>query len=62
MSEKIAETEFVLFQLSETSLAKFSHFGNFLKVYLIFGKIVNLVWQLFYAIGQKVIVVTGQIL
>ena len=44
-------------------LVKFRHFGkillvfgNFLKIYLIFEKIVNLVWQLFYAIWQKVIV------
>ena len=34
---------------------------QFLKVYLIFGKIVNLLWQLFHSIGQKLIVVKGQI-
>ena len=40
-------------------LAKFRHFGNILKalikfaiVYLVFGQILNLHWQLFYAIGS----------
>ena len=40
-------------------LAKFHHLGNILKVfghflnkYLLFGKIVNLLWQIFYAFGK----------
>ena len=35
-------------------------FGNFLTVYLVFGKIVIL--QTVYAVGQKLIAVKGQIL
>ena len=27
-------------------------FGNFLTVYMVFGKIVNLLWLTFYAVGQ----------
>ena len=38
------------------------YFGIILKVYLAFGKICNLLWQKFYAIGQIFIVVDGQIL
>ena len=34
-------------------------FGKFLKVYLIFGKIETLLWQLFNVIGQKFIVIKG---
>ena len=37
-------------------------FGDFLKVYLFLGKFVNLLWQIFYAIGQKFIVAMSQIL
>ena len=43
-------------------MAKFHHFGNFTKVYLVFGKIVNLLWQLFYTNGQIFIVVKGLML
>ena len=36
--------------------------GKFLKVYLVFGKILILLWQICYAIGQVfIIVVDGQI-
>ena len=37
-------------------------FGHFLSNYLVFGKIVNLLWQLFYTFGQIFIVQNGQIL
>ena len=49
-------------------LAKFRHFGkkinffgHFLSNYLVFGKIVNLLWQIFYTFGQIFIVLNGQI-
>ena len=49
--------------------AKFHHFGNilnaffiFVKVYLAFGKILNLLWQFFYAIGSILTDVNSQIL
>ena len=35
---------------------------QFLKVYSVFGKIVNLLGQILCAIGQKFIVVNGKIL
>ena len=48
---------------------KYSHFGNilkalvnFLRVYLVFGKILNLLWPLFYVNGPIFTVVNGQIL
>ena len=50
-------------------LAKFRHFGNKIKVsgksvwiVLVFGKFVNLLWQIFNAFGQFFTVVDGQIL
>ena len=50
-------------------MAKFCHlvrisksFGHFLSNYLVFGKIVNLLWQIFYTFGQIFIVLNGQIL
>ena len=50
-------------------LAKFRHlgillkdFGLFLSNYLVFGKIVNLLWQIFHTYGQIFIVLNGQIL
>ena len=50
-------------------LAKFCHFGiiskvlgNFLRVYLVFGKLFILLWQNYYAIGQFFIVVDSHIL
>ena len=49
-------------------LAKFRHFGknvkvfgNFSKVYLVFGKLLKLLWQNLNGIGQIFIVVSGQI-
>ena len=54
---------------SVTDLAKFRHFGNILKlleyfyrVYFVFGKILNILWVIFYAIGQILIVVNGKVL
>ena len=48
---------------------KFHHFGkifkvlgNILWVYLLFGKISDLFWQILYAIGQVFIDVNGQML
>ena len=48
-------------------LAKFRHFGknlkvfgHFKKLYLVFGNLLNLLWQIFYATGQIFIVVNGQ--
>ena len=50
-------------------LAKFHHlgkiligFGTFKIVYLVFGKILNLLWQIAYAIGQMFININGQTL
>ena len=50
-------------------LAKFRHFGNilqvfgkFLTVYFLFGKIVNLLWQICYTSGLIFIVANGPIL
>ena len=50
-------------------LAKFIHFGknleifgSILKVYLLFGKVVNPLWDNMYSLGQIFIVVNGQIL
>ena len=50
-------------------LAKFRHFGTILKVlgkilrdYLIFGKILILLWQKCFTIGQVLVVVDGKIL
>ena len=37
-------------------------FGNISMVYLIFGKVVNPLWDFFYIFGQNFIVVNGQIL
>ena len=37
-------------------------FGNFLTVYLVFGKIVNLLYQILYGIGQMFIALYSQIL
>ena len=36
-------------------------FGNFLSNYLLFGKIVNLLWQIFYTFGLICIVINGRI-
>ena len=42
--------------------AKFKKvFGHFLSHYLIFGEIVNLLWQIFYYFGQILIVLNGHI-
>ena len=35
-------------------------FGDFKKLYLVLGNILNLLWQIFNAIGQILIVVNGQ--
>ena len=50
-------------------LSKFRHIstlfkvlGNFLRVYLVFGKIMILLWQKCFTIGQVFIAVDGQIL
>ena len=50
-------------------LAKFRHFGkifkvlgNFSRIHLLFGKILNLLWQILCAIGQVFIEVNGQML
>ena len=48
-------------------LAKFCHFGKtlqvkFLKVYFLFGKVLSLLWQIWYIIGLNLIVGNGQIL
>ena len=43
-------------------LAKFRHFGKILMVYLVFGKILILLWQKRFTIGQVFIVVNGQTL
>ena len=37
-------------------------FGNILKVYLVFGNVVNPLWNILFSFGQIVIVVNGQIL
>ena len=41
---------------------KLQIFGKIWKVYLIFGKVVNPLWDFLYAFGQNFIVVNGQIL
>ena len=53
----------------QPDLAKFRHFGTILKalgkflmVYLVFGKILIILWQKCFNIGQVFIVVDGQIL
>ena len=48
-------------------LAKFCHFGKtlqvkFLKVYFLFGKVLSLLWQIWYIIGLILIFANGQIL
>ena len=43
-------------------LAKFRHFDKILKVYFCFGKILNLLWQMFCINGLIFIVTNGQIL
>ena len=50
-------------------LAKFHHFGNnlqvfvkFLMVYFLFGKTVNLLWEIYFTSGLIFIVKNGQIL
>ena len=47
-------------------LAKFRHFGNILKALvkfvLVFGNILNKLWQLFYASGSILTDVNGQML
>ena len=50
-------------------LAKFHHFGkifkvlgNFSRAYLLFGKILNLLWQILYTFGQIFIDIHGQML
>ena len=52
-----------------TDLAKFCHLAqnlnslsHFLRVYFVFGKMLNLVLEIFYAFGQISIVVNGQII
>ena len=54
---------------SVTDLAKFHHFGKYLKifgnifkVYLVLGKVFNSLWHNLYAIGQIFIAENGQIL
>ena len=37
-------------------------FGNFLRVYLVFGKILNLRWQSFLLLGNFSLLSSGQIL
>ena len=44
------------------NLAKFRHFGKILKVYSLFGKIFNLLWQICYTTRVIFIVTHGQIL
>ena len=39
----------------------FKSLRHFLRVYLVFGTILNLLWQIFYAIGQIFTVVNGKI-
>ena len=41
---------------------KLKVFGYFWKGYLLFGKILNLLWQIFHANGLIYIVLNGQIL
>ena len=50
-------------------LAKFLYFGkifqvldNFLRLYLLFGKSFNRLWQILYAIGQVFVDINGQML
>ena len=45
-----------------TQATFYKAFGHFLSNYLVFGKIVNLLWQIFYSFGQFFIVQYGQIL
>ena len=40
----------------------FKALGNFDQIYLVFGKTLNLLWQINFAIGQIFIVVNGRIL
>ena len=37
-------------------------FGNLLRVYLVFGQIMNLLCQIYYAIGQMFIALNSQVL
>ena len=43
-------------------LAKFRHFGKLLTAYFLFGKKLNLLWQIYYITGQFIIAANGQIL
>ena len=43
-------------------LAKFRHFGKFLTVYFLFGKMLSLLWQICDIIGLFFIVANSQIL
>ena len=50
-------------------LAKFRHlgenfkiFGHFLRAKIVFGIILNMFWQIIYAIGEMLIVANDQIL
>ena len=40
----------------------FKVLGNFLRVYLLFRKLLDRLWQIYYTIGQVFIVVNGQIM
>ena len=59
----------LIHQHLRSDLAKFHHFGkifkvlgNFSTVHLLFGKILNLLWQILYTFGQFFFAVNGQML
>ena len=43
-------------------LAKFRHFGKLLTAYFLFGKKLNLLWQIYYITGQIFVAANGLIL
>ena len=43
-------------------LGKILQVFGILRIYLVFGKVLNLLWQILYAIGQVLIILSGQIL
>ena len=47
---------------SVTRFGKTLAFGNYLRVYCEFGNFLNLLWQIFYAIGHTFIILNGQII
>ena len=56
---------FLLVRCSVTRFGEISplwttFFGHSPRIYFVFGKILNLLWQKFYVIGQIFIVVNGQ--